>query len=97
MAEAVAVDQLKSFVARIESLEKDKADISADISAVYAEAKANGFDVKVLRQVIRLRKMEEADRREQEEILALYKNALGMLCGIPLGKWAISNGGSNAA
>lgn len=70
--------RLKSFVERVERLEEDKTNIAADIREVYAEAKSQGFDTKVLRQVIRLRKMNPADRREQEELLDLYKGVLGM-------------------
>ncbi len=71
--------RLKSFVERIERLEEEKAGIAADIKEVYAEAKGTGFDVKIVRQIIRLRKMETEDRREQEELLDLYKRALGMI------------------
>lgn len=74
----VAADQLQSLIMRIERLEEDKANILADIREVLAEAKGQGFDVKVIRQVVRLRKMEEHDYKEQEEILDLYKRALGM-------------------
>ncbi|HMG51249.1 MAG TPA: DUF2312 domain-containing protein [Inquilinus sp.] len=75
----IAADRLKSFVERIERLEEEKAGISGDIKDVYAEAKGTGFDIKIIRQIIRLRKMERDDRREQEELLDLYKQALGML------------------
>ncbi len=74
----VAAEQLQSLIMRIERLEEDKANVAADIREVYSEAKGQGFDVKIMRQVIRLRKMEENDYREQEEILDLYKRALGM-------------------
>lgn len=70
--------RLKSFVERIERLEEEKAGIAADIKEVYAEAKGTGFDVKIMRQIVRLRKMEQADRAEQEELLDLYMRALGM-------------------
>jgi len=81
MAEAggIAADRLKSFVERIERLEEEKAGITGDIADVYAEAKGTGFDAKIIRQIIRLRKLERDDRREQEELLDLYKQALGML------------------
>ncbi|MGK9168242.1 DUF2312 domain-containing protein [Inquilinus limosus] len=75
----IAADRLKSFIERIERLEEEKAGIAGDIKDVYAEAKGTGFDVKIIRQIIRLRKMEQDDRREQEELLDLYKQALGML------------------
>lgn len=74
-----ARDQLKAFVERIERLEEEKKAISDDVKDVYAEAKGNGFDVKVLRQVVRLRKQEPNERQEQEALLDLYLNALGML------------------
>ncbi|MCA8906347.1 MAG: DUF2312 domain-containing protein [Rhodospirillaceae bacterium] len=76
--EGIAADRLRSFIERIERLEEEKAALSADIKEVYGEAKGVGFDTKVMRQVIRLRKMEQADRREQEELLDLYKRAIGM-------------------
>jgi uncharacterized protein (UPF0335 family) len=71
--------RLKSFIERIERLEEEKAGIAADIKEVYAEAKGTGFETKVMRQIVRLRKMEADSRREQEELLELYKRALGML------------------
>jgi uncharacterized protein (UPF0335 family) len=73
-----AKDHLKSFIERIERLEEEKAALVADIREVYSEAKGTGFDVKIMRQVIRLRKMETADRQEQDAILDLYLSALGM-------------------
>lgn len=75
----VARDQLRSIVARIERLEEEKAALAADIREVYAEAKGNGFDVKTLRTVVRLRKIDEADRQEQNMLLDTYMHALGML------------------
>lgn len=74
-----AREQLKAFVERIERLEEEKAAFIADIREVYAEAKSAGFDVKALRTIIRLRKQEDAERREQEAVLATYMQALGML------------------
>lgn len=74
----IAGEKLLSFIERIERMEEDKAAIAADIKDVYAEAKGTGFDVKIMRKIIRLRKMEEHDRSEQEEILDLYKHSLGM-------------------
>ena len=72
-----AKDQLRTIVARIERLEEEKAALSADLREVYAEAKGNGFDTKVLRQVIRLRKLDKAEVQEQEALLELYMSALG--------------------
>ncbi|GFZ88086.1 DUF2312 domain-containing protein [Elstera cyanobacteriorum] len=80
----VAADQLRSYIERIERLEEEKAGIAADIKDVFAEAKGNGFDVKTMRQILRLRKLEEVDRQEQETLLDLYKRALGMADGPPL-------------
>jgi uncharacterized protein (UPF0335 family) len=71
--------RLKSFIERIERLEEEKSGIAADIKDVFSEAKGTGFDVKIMRLIIRLRKMETSDRQEQEELLDLYKRALGML------------------
>ena len=73
----VAADRLRSFVERIERLEEEKQALAADIREVYGEAKGTGFDVKVLRQIIRLRKMDDGDRTEMEEILSVYRRALG--------------------
>jgi uncharacterized protein (UPF0335 family) len=75
----IAAAQLLSLIERIERLEEEKAGIAADIKDVFAEAKGNGFDVQTIRQVLRLRKLEEIDRQEQETLLDLYKRALGML------------------
>ena len=74
-----AKDQLKAIIERIERLEEEKKTISDDIRDVYAEAKGNGFDVKALRQVVRLRKQDVDERKEQEAILETYLQALGML------------------
>ena len=73
-----AKEHLKSFIERVERLEEEKAALTADIREVYAEAKGQGFDTKIMRQVVRLRKLENADRQEQEAILDLYMSALGM-------------------
>jgi uncharacterized protein (UPF0335 family) len=76
--ESVAQDQLRAFVERIERMEEEKKAITDDIKEIYAEAKGNGFDTKVLRQVIRIRKQDRNERLEQEAILDLYMAALGM-------------------
>ena len=73
-----AKDHLKAFVERVERLEEEKKAISDDIRDVYAEAKANGFDTKALHTIVRLRKQDLEERREQETILATYMHALGM-------------------
>ncbi|CAO99336.1 DUF2312 domain-containing protein (plasmid) [Azospirillum brasilense] len=74
----IAADRLKSFVERIERLEEEKSGLQEDIKEVYSEAKGTGFDVKIIRQIIRLRKMDKADRQEQRAILEMYEEALGM-------------------
>lgn len=74
----VAGERLRSFIERIERLEEEKAALASDIRDVYSEAKGTGFDVKVLRQIIRLRKMDSSDRQEQEELLTVYMRALDM-------------------
>ena len=73
-----AKDQLRAFVTRIERLEEERAALAADLREVYAEAKGNGFDVKALRSVIRLRKQDANKRREEEAVLTTYLHALGM-------------------
>ena len=74
----IAADRLRSFVERIERLEEERTALGPDIREVYSEAKSVGFDTKILRQVVRLRKMDNADRQEQEELLTIYKEALGL-------------------
>ena len=75
----VTGEQLRSLIERIERLEEEKAALAEDIRDVYAEAKGNGFDTKVMRQLIRLRKMETGDRQELESLLETYKAAIGMM------------------
>ncbi len=88
-----AQEQLKSIVERIERLEEEKKAIAGDIKEVFAEAKANGFDTKILRKVIALRKKDRHEREEEEAILDLYLNALGMLADTPLGDAALKRDG----
>ena len=75
----IAVDQLKSIIARIEKLEEEKSAIADDIRDVFAEAKGNGYDIKAIRQIIKLRKMDAQEREEEETILDTYLRALGMI------------------
>lgn len=77
----VAADQLRAFIERIERLEEEKKGITDDIKDVYAEAKGNGYDVKVMRMVVRLRKQDNNERQEMDAILDLYLHALGMEAG----------------
>ncbi len=78
MSEAIAADQLRLFIERIERLEEEKKGIADDIRDVYAEAKATGYDAKTMRAIVRLRKMEKNDRMEAEALLETYKAALGL-------------------
>ena len=75
---SVAADELRLLIERVERLEEEKAGVAGDIKDVFFEAKARGYDAKIMKQVIRLRKMQEDDRREMEAILDTYKSALGM-------------------
>jgi uncharacterized protein (UPF0335 family) len=86
----LAGDQLKAIVERVERLEEEKKALADDIRDVYAEAKGNGFDVKALRAVIRLRKQDADERAEHEAILETYMHALGLLADTPLGQAAIA-------
>jgi uncharacterized protein (UPF0335 family) len=74
----IAADRLRSLIERIERLEEERKALGSDIKDIYAEAKSAGFDVKVLRQIIRIRKQEPADVEEQETLLDVYRRALGM-------------------
>ena len=74
----ISADRLRSIIKRIEKLEEDKAGISDDIKEVYSEAKGTGFDVKIIRQIVRLRKVELEKRKEESELLDLYMSAIGM-------------------
>lgn len=82
-------NQLQSIIERIERLEEEKASVASDIKDVYTEAKGNGFDPKILKQVIALRKKDAAKRAEEQALLATYMQALGMLADTPLGRAAI--------
>jgi len=73
-----AAEQLRSFIERIERLEEEKGNIASDIKDVYSEAKGTGFDAKAMRAVIRLRKKEAHEREEEEQLLELYRQAIGV-------------------
>ena len=77
----IAADALRSYIERIERLEEEKKALADDIKDIYAEAKSTGFDVKIIWQIVRLRKMDENDRQEQEALLDTYAHALGMIRG----------------
>ncbi|MSO55018.1 MAG: DUF2312 domain-containing protein [Rhodospirillales bacterium] len=74
----IAADRLRSFVERIERLEEERSALSADIREVYSEVKSAGFDGKILRAIVRLRRMDQADRQRDEQLLDLYKSALNL-------------------
>ena len=78
-SEGVAADELKAFIERIERLEEEKAGIASDIKDVFAEMKARGFDSKAVRAILRIRKKDHSERQEEEAILELYLQALGMV------------------
>lgn len=75
----IAVDQLKSIISRVENLEETKAALMADIRDVFAEAKGNGFDVKVIKAIIKLRKLDASEREEMDTVMDTYLHAIGML------------------
>lgn len=85
--------QLRSIVERIERLEAEKSAIAADVKDVYTEAKGNGYDVKALRTIIKMRKEDAQERAEMETIIEVYMNALGMLADTPLGDAAMRRDG----
>ena len=74
----IAGDTLRSYIERIERLEAENTAFTADIREIFSEAKGNGFDAKIMRQIVRLRRMDREDRLEQEELLAIYQHAMGM-------------------
>ena len=75
----IAGERLRSFIERIERLEEERRALSGDIKEVYAEAKGTGFEPKVMRQILKIRKMDKDEHDEQESLLDIYKRALGML------------------
>ena len=82
-------NQLKALVERIEKLEEEKAAIAADIKDIFAEAKGSGFDPKIIKKLIALRRQDSQKVREEQELLAVYMDALGMLADTPLGRAAV--------
>ena len=84
-------NQISSIVQRIERLEDEKSQIAEDIKEVYKEAKGNGFDPKIIKKVVSLRKMDASKRLEEQQLIATYMDALGMLADTPLGRAAIKS------
>jgi uncharacterized protein (UPF0335 family) len=89
-------NQLKALIERIEKLEEEKAEIANDIKEVYLEAKSSGFDSKIIKKIIAMRKQDDAKRKEEQALLAVYMDALGMLADTPLGKAAMDRATSPA-
>ena len=83
-------NQLKSLVERIEKLEEERASLADDVKAVFSEAKSNGFDPKIIKKVLALRKKDASKRAEEQALLSVYMDALGMLADTPLGKAAMA-------
>jgi uncharacterized protein (UPF0335 family) len=79
-------ERLKQFIQRIERLEEEKKALSDDIKEIYSEAKSAGYDTKIMRQVVKIRKMDKADRQEQESLLDVYLAAVGDFVSTPLGQ-----------
>lgn len=86
----IAGDRLRSFIERIERLNEEKRGLSADIKEVFAEAKGTGFDTKIMRKIIAMRRRDKDDLDEEESLIEVYKRALGMLFDTPLGEAALS-------
>lgn len=78
MSNSIAAGELKAYIERIERLEEEKAALAGDLRDVYSEAKANGFDTKIMRKIVSLRKKDHAERKEEEALMDLYLEALGM-------------------
>lgn len=78
MSEVITAGQLKSIIERVERLEAERKELQTDIKEIYAEAKGNGYQPKIIRAIVRLRKLSLADRAEQEELIDLYMSAIGM-------------------
>jgi uncharacterized protein (UPF0335 family) len=83
-------NQLKAFIERLEKLEEEKATISEDIKEVLSEAKSSGFDPKIIKKVLSLRRQDAKKRAEEQAVLAVYMDALGMLADTPLGQAAVA-------
>lgn len=78
MSNSIAAGELKAYIERIERLEEEKAALAGDLRDVYSEAKANGFDTKIMRKIVSLRKKDHAERKEEEALMEIYLEALGM-------------------
>lgn len=78
MSEVIAKEHLAQFISRIERLEQEKSELAEDIKEIYAEAKGNGFDIKIMKQIIKIKKQDKAKLAEHEAILDLYRQALGV-------------------
>lgn len=90
-------NQLQAIVSRIEALEEEKSNIAEDIKEVYFEAKGTGFDPKIIKKIVSLRKQDASKRAEEQALLATYMDALGMLADTPLGKAALDRASTPSA
>ena len=90
---AVDAGRLLAFIERIETLEENKREISGDIKEIYDESKGAGYDNKIIRKIVAMRRVDADKRREEQEILGLYLSALGMLADTPLGQFAVMASG----
>jgi len=90
-------NQLKTIIERIEKLEEEKAAIAADVKDVFSEAKSNGFDTKIIKKILAIRKQDASKRAEEQALLDVYMDALGMLADTPLGKAAMDRASSKPA
>lgn len=86
----VKVEELNNYIKRVEKLNEDKAAVTADIAAVYAEAKGKGYNIKIMRYLVKERQVEPIERKARDELIELYAEALGMLYATPLGASAVS-------
>lgn len=89
-------NQIKAIVERIEKLEEEKAALAEDVKSVYSEAKSNGFDPKIIKKIIAMRKQDATKRAEEQALIAVYMDALGMLADTPLGKAALARASSES-
>lgn len=88
MTDSISAQRLKSFIRRIENLEEEKKTLGTDIKEVYAEAKSSGYDPKIMREVVRVRRINKADRAEQQALFDIYMEAVGDFASTPLGQAA---------
>lgn len=89
MTDEVNAGQLRAIIERIEAIEAERSSLAADVKEIFAEARGNGFDAKIIRKIVAMRKLDADKRREEAEILKIYLDALGMIADLPLGAAAV--------